>query len=96
MTEIHRPNAALAVKQGDRFFGPILGAAALILAGAVIAALAWPSTGVHFAEASGSKPLAVLGLVAAGVGQMLFLVYGIGLAVFKGVSAANDREAGRS
>jgi hypothetical protein len=96
MTEIHRPNPALAVKQGDRFFGPIVGAVALILVGALIAALAWPSTGVHFAEDSGSKPLAVLGLIAAGLGLMLFVVYGVGLAVFKGVSAANDREAGRS
>jgi hypothetical protein len=96
MTEIHRSNPALAVKQGDRFFGPILGAVALLLAGAVLAALAWPSTGVHFAEHSGSKPLTVLGLVVAGLGQVLLLIYGGGLAVFKGVSAANDREAGRS
>jgi hypothetical protein len=96
MTEIRRPNALVAAKQGDRFFGPTLGAVALILAGALIAPLAWPSTGVHFAEQSGSKPLAVLGLVVAGLGQVLLLIYGGGLAVYKGVCAANDREAGRS
>lgn len=77
------------MKHVGNFIAMMVGGLIVLVVGIVIAAVSIPSV-TDFGQPSGSTGGMLIGVLIAGVGQMIFLIGTIALGVFLGTRAAHD------